>query len=69
VSRQCDDPNCNGFHDCWQCGGTGLRVGQCIESSCCCLDPEEEHGTFECDICGGSGGWTCPDIVDVGVRP
>lgn len=45
------------FEDCTNCGGSGLRGHDCIDDTCCCLDPEEN---VECDVCDGQGGWyTC----------
>ena len=38
-----DDP-------CWNCGGEGYVLNDCFEDTCCCLDPEEEHGYSPCPI-------------------
>ena len=50
-----DQPEDDDDDTCWQCEGEGYLVNSCIEDCCCCLDPEEEHGTSECGICKGTG--------------
>lgn len=36
---------------CPYCDGEGVMVLDCIEDSCCCVDPETEHGVMECPHC------------------
>jgi len=38
-----------------ECGGDGWIVGDCIEDSCCCADPELEHGLYPCPLCNPKG--------------
>lgn len=37
--------------ECYECGGEGFIVAECLEDSCCCLDPEEDHGLIPCPVC------------------
>lgn len=37
--------------ECWNCGGDGYVLLDCFEDTCCCEDPEEEHGIMECPYC------------------
>ena len=37
--------------DCYECGGEGYIVADCFEDSCCCADPELEHGLIPCPVC------------------
>lgn len=39
--------------ECWECGGDGWVVADCFEDTCCCADPETEHGIEPCPNCGG----------------
>jgi hypothetical protein len=39
--------------DCYECGGEGYIVADCFEDTCCCADPESEHGLIPCPLCGG----------------
>lgn len=41
--------------DCPYCDGEGVIVQDCIEDSCCCVDPELEHGVMECWHCATTG--------------
>ena len=41
--------------ECWNCGGEGAVENSCLEDSCCCVDPEEEHGSSICGACQGTG--------------
>lgn len=38
---------------CSDCGGEGYVLNDCDEDTCCCADPEEQHGYSPCPICGG----------------
>ena len=38
---------------CGECGGEGYIVADCFEDTCCCADPEFEHGLIVCPNCGG----------------
>ena len=38
---------------CYECGGEGYVVAECFEDTCCCEDPEMEHGLIPCPLCGG----------------
>lgn len=35
--------------ECGECGGEGWVVADCFEDTCCCADPELEHGMVRCD--------------------
>lgn len=37
--------------DCYECGGEGFVVADCFEDSCCCEDPELQHGLIPCPVC------------------
>ncbi len=41
--------------ECWNCGGEGYIEGECdcMEDSCCCLNPTPPV----CGVCKGRGGW------------
>lgn len=39
--------------ECYECGGEGYLVDDCFEDTCCCADPETEHGIIPCPNCGG----------------
>jgi hypothetical protein len=41
--------------DCYECGGEGWLTADCFEDSCCCVDPETEHGVIPCPICNPRG--------------
>ncbi len=45
-----DEPEC-----CGECGGEGYVVADCFEDTCCCAEPELEHGLIRCPTCGGNG--------------
>jgi hypothetical protein len=34
--------------ECGKCVGDGWVVADCFEDTCCCLDPENEHGLVRC---------------------
>lgn len=36
---------------CPYCDGDGLIPLSCVEDTCCCEDPELEHGVMECPYC------------------
>ena len=38
---------------CYECGGEGFIVDDCFEDTCCCADPELQHGLIPCPVCGG----------------
>lgn len=40
---------------CCECGGEGYIVNDCFEDTCCCADPELEHGVRTCPACHGRG--------------
>jgi hypothetical protein len=48
MSRQFDEED---PEDCPECGGEGIILNDCFEDTCCCLDPEEEHGYKDCPYC------------------
>lgn len=50
-----NEPGNDDDDTCWQCGGEGYVVNDCFEDTCCCADPETEHGVRTCDICEGTG--------------
>lgn len=37
--------------ECWNCGGEGYTLNDCFEDTCCCADPETEHGITRCPYC------------------
>jgi len=39
--------------ECDLCGGEGFIEGECFEDTCCCADPEDEHGLIPCPQCNG----------------
>ncbi len=41
--------------DCYECGGEGWIVDECFEDTCCCADPDEEHGLIPCPNCNPRG--------------
>lgn len=41
--------------DCHECGGKGWIVDDCFEDTCCCADPEIEHGLIPCPLCNQEG--------------
>lgn len=41
--------------DCEECGGEGVILNDCFEDTCCCADPEEEHGYRDCPLCQPHG--------------
>lgn len=42
-------------NDCEQCGGEGWITAECFEDTCCCADPDEEHGSIPCPNCNPEG--------------
>lgn len=38
--------------ECPECDGEGFVVAPCFEDTCCCADPETEHGIIPCPLCG-----------------
>lgn len=40
---------------CCECGGEGWIAADCFEDTCCCADPELEHGVDPCPICNPKG--------------
>jgi len=40
--------------DCPECGGEGFVLRDCFEDTCCCADPETQHGYKRCPMCGGN---------------
>jgi hypothetical protein len=40
------------FEECPECGGEGWVVADCFEDTCCCADPELQHGMERCPVCG-----------------
>jgi hypothetical protein len=38
---------------CGDCGGDGYVLNDCFEDTCCCADPESEHGLSVCPTCKG----------------
>lgn len=47
-----DEPD----QDCYECGGEGWITDDCFEDTCCCLDPDEEHGIIPCPRCNNPRG-------------
>ena len=41
--------------DCYECGGEGWIVDDCFEDTCCCADPDCEHGIIPCPLCNPKG--------------
>lgn len=41
--------------DCFECGGEGWVTADCFEDTCCCADPELEHGIIPCPNCNPRG--------------
>lgn len=41
--------------DCYECGGEGFIVDDCFEDTCCCADPDTEHGIIPCPQCNPRG--------------
>jgi hypothetical protein len=41
--------------DCGECDGDGYVTADCFEDTCCCADPEAEHGVEPCPICNPDG--------------
>jgi hypothetical protein len=52
--RDDDEPD---YYDdiCGECGGEGYVENDCFEDTCCCADPETEHGIRTCPTCKGRG--------------
>ena len=40
---------------CYECGGEGWITAECFEDTCCCADPEAEHGSIPCPLCNPKG--------------
>lgn len=40
------------WEPCPTCDGEGFIVADCFEDTCCCADPEIEHGSLPCPTCG-----------------
>ena len=40
------------FEECPECGGEGWVEDDCFEDTCCCEEPEIEHGLIPCPHCG-----------------
>lgn len=40
---------------CGECDGYGYVLNDCFEDTCCCADPENEHGYSVCPVCNGKG--------------
>lgn len=36
-----------------ECGGDGWITDDCFEDTCCCLDPDTQHGVIPCPTCKG----------------
>lgn len=58
CGNECDGER----HECTSCGGAGGVLDDCFEDSCCCADPETQHGVVACENCSGAGGWPCPKL-------
>lgn len=41
--------------ECYECGGEGIVLNDCFEDTCCCADPEAQHGYSTCPACRGKG--------------
>ena len=41
--------------ECPECGGDGWVTADCFEDTCCCADPETEHGIEPCPLCNPTG--------------
>lgn len=41
--------------ECSECGGEGYVPADCFEDTCCCADPDLEHGYETCPQCLGRG--------------
>ena len=41
--------------DCYECGGQGWVTADCFEDTCCCADPESQHGIEPCPLCNPEG--------------
>lgn len=39
---------------CADCDGEGYALADCFEDTCCCANPELEHGMIRCPTCGGN---------------
>ena len=37
-----------GCDQCGDCGGEGWVLADCFEDTCCCADPESQHGIERC---------------------
>lgn len=37
---------------CYECGDEGWVLNDCFEDTCCCADPESQHGYRRCSLCG-----------------
>ena len=44
-----------GDDECYECGGERWVTADCFEDTCCCLDPETEHGVEPCPLCNPEG--------------
>lgn len=40
---------------CYECGGEGWVVADCFEDTCCCADPDTQHGLIPCPLCNPIG--------------
>lgn len=43
-----DDWDADWMESCGECGGEGYVLADCFEDTCCCADPETEHGYIRC---------------------
>ena len=57
LSTDYPDPDDYEYEDecCGECGGEGYVENDCFEDTCCCADPEAEHGIRTCPMCKGRG--------------
>jgi hypothetical protein len=39
--------------ECYECGGEGIVLRDCFEDTCCCADPDLQHGYELCPVCQG----------------
>ena len=40
---------------CQECVGEGWVVADCFEDTCCCAEPEKQHGVTPCPFCNPGG--------------
>lgn len=50
-----DRPEEDDLGPCEECGDEGWILDDCFEDTCCCADPETQHGIIPCPMCNPEG--------------